>query len=350
MFRATLKSLFARKRRLILTVVSIVLGVGFVVGTFVLTDTMNKAFDDLFTDGRCGLATWSSGPSRRSSPRATGPGVAVRRGTRSGPRDPLADGRGGRRRRLGDPVTCPGYAQMKDPATGDPIGGVGPPTIGTNWTDTNPSAELRDGEPPRPPTRSSSMRRPRDATTWRSGEQVTILFRDRAGGVHDLRDRRLRRCRQPRRCHPGRCSTRRRPSASSTRKGVFDSISVLGDDGVRSRSAPGRDPAGAAGQGRGASPAPRSPTSNPKQLKEGLGFFRIALLVFAFIALFVGAFIIFNTFSIIVAQRSQGAGAAPSGGREQASGDDVGDRRGPRRRVRGGRPGHRRGGRRSRSC
>ncbi len=41
------------------------------------------------------------------------------------------------------------------------------------------------------------------------------------------------------------------------------------------------------------------------QLKEGLGFFRIALLVFAFIALFVGSFNIFNTFSIIVAQRAK---------------------------------------------
>src|SRR6185295_14701435 len=42
-----------------------------------------------------------------------------------------------------------------------------------------------------------------------------------------------------------------------------------------------------------------------KQLQEALGFFRTALLVFAFIALFVGAFIIFNTFSIIVAQRTR---------------------------------------------
>ena len=40
-------------------------------------------------------------------------------------------------------------------------------------------------------------------------------------------------------------------------------------------------------------------------MQEALGFFRTALLVFAFIALFVGAFIIFNTFSIIVAQRTR---------------------------------------------
>ena len=38
---------------------------------------------------------------------------------------------------------------------------------------------------------------------------------------------------------------------------------------------------------------------------EALGFIRTFLLVFAFIAVFVGAFIIFNTFSILVAQRSR---------------------------------------------
>ena len=39
------------------------------------------------------------------------------------------------------------------------------------------------------------------------------------------------------------------------------------------------------------------------QIRDNLGFLRIALLVFAFVALFVGAFLIFNTFSITVAQR-----------------------------------------------
>jgi putative ABC transport system permease protein len=42
---------------------------------------------------------------------------------------------------------------------------------------------------------------------------------------------------------------------------------------------------------------------NSDQIREDIGFLRIALLVFAFVALFVGAFLIFNTFSITVAQR-----------------------------------------------
>jgi cell division protein FtsX len=40
-------------------------------------------------------------------------------------------------------------------------------------------------------------------------------------------------------------------------------------------------------------------------LRQGLSFLSTALLVFAFISLFVGAFTIFNTFSIIVGQRTR---------------------------------------------
>ena len=41
------------------------------------------------------------------------------------------------------------------------------------------------------------------------------------------------------------------------------------------------------------------------ELEENLGFLRTFLLVFAYVALVVGAFIIFNTFSITVAQRTR---------------------------------------------
>ncbi len=39
------------------------------------------------------------------------------------------------------------------------------------------------------------------------------------------------------------------------------------------------------------------------EIKDDLGFLNTALLAFAGISLFVGAFIIFNTFSITIAQR-----------------------------------------------
>ncbi len=48
MLRATLKSLLSRKLRLILSGLAVVLGVMFVAGAFVLTNTLGNAFDGLF--------------------------------------------------------------------------------------------------------------------------------------------------------------------------------------------------------------------------------------------------------------------------------------------------------------
>ncbi len=50
MVRAAFKSLFARKMRLVLTAISIVLGVGFVAGTYIFTDTIQATFDELYGD------------------------------------------------------------------------------------------------------------------------------------------------------------------------------------------------------------------------------------------------------------------------------------------------------------
>src|SRR5580704_9290345 len=50
MFKATLKSLAAHKVRLALTGLAIVLGVSFMAGTFVLTDTVKHSFDNLFQE------------------------------------------------------------------------------------------------------------------------------------------------------------------------------------------------------------------------------------------------------------------------------------------------------------
>src|ERR1700759_3577439 len=48
MRKVTLRGLFAHKLRLALTALAIVLGVAFISGTFVLTDTLNNTFTVLF--------------------------------------------------------------------------------------------------------------------------------------------------------------------------------------------------------------------------------------------------------------------------------------------------------------
>ena len=48
MFSLTLKGLWAHKLRYALTGLAVVLGVAFMAGTMVLTDTMEKTFDGVF--------------------------------------------------------------------------------------------------------------------------------------------------------------------------------------------------------------------------------------------------------------------------------------------------------------
>src|SRR5215210_5848418 len=48
MASATLKGVLARKLRLTLTTLAVLLGVAFVSGTFILTDTMERSFDLIF--------------------------------------------------------------------------------------------------------------------------------------------------------------------------------------------------------------------------------------------------------------------------------------------------------------
>ena len=63
MTRVALRGLFGRKLRTVLTAVAIVLGVALVAGTLVLTDSIQKAFDNIFTDSRQGSSVVISGKS-----------------------------------------------------------------------------------------------------------------------------------------------------------------------------------------------------------------------------------------------------------------------------------------------
>src|SRR4051794_36156947 len=55
MFALELRGLLSRKMRTALTAVAIVLGVSLVAGTYILTDTINKSFDDVFATAAKGV-------------------------------------------------------------------------------------------------------------------------------------------------------------------------------------------------------------------------------------------------------------------------------------------------------
>jgi putative ABC transport system permease protein len=83
-------------------------------------------------------------------------------------------------------------------------------------------------------------------------------------------------------------------------------------DGINVANSPGVTPQELAARIRAALPATltvrtgaQEAANQTSELEEQLGFLRTFLLIFAYVALFVGAFIIFNTISITVAQRTR---------------------------------------------
>ena len=84
----------------------------------------------------------------------------------------------------------------------------------------------------------------------------------------------------------------------------YDSISVAAGSGSAG-GAQGGDRRRRSGATSPCARARRRPSSRRRTSRDALGFIRTALLVFAGVALLVGGFLIFNTFTVTVAQRTQ---------------------------------------------
>lgn len=298
MLLASLKGIMAHKLRLFLTALAVVLGVAFVAGTFVLTDTINKTFDTLFTEISAGTDLTVRAVSGFGED-AGGLDTAVRdtvpasliETVRRTPGVQAADG------------TVTGYAQFVD-KEGKAVASGGAPTLGFNWTEPGLSPlRLRSG---REPQRDGEV--VVDAVTAREhdfvvGERVKVLFRGPTqeftlvgitgfGEADNLAGATLAIFEE---------ATAQRVFG---KVGRYDSIEIKAAEGVGAVELRDRlvttVPAGVE-----VVTSKEVADESAEAVGQALGFFSTALLVFAGIALFVGGFIILNTFSILVAQRTR---------------------------------------------
>ena len=144
-----------------------------------------------------------------------------------------------------------------------------------------------------------------DDEGWALGDTVTVLG---AAGPAELTDRRHRHLRQRRR--PPRLVSlvaveRRRPRRRcSPSPAPTTCVVVAGDGSVTPDELATRiDAAVGSDEPQRSITGEADTADNQAEFKEDLSFFNTFLLAFAYIALFVGMFIIYNTFSIVVAQR-----------------------------------------------
>ena len=154
------------------------------------------------------------------------------------------------------------------------------------------------------PARSRSTRRRRSATALRSARRCASPAPAPPRPTAS-RDRQVRRQRVLRRRRRRAADARRRPSASpaspapSTRSSSAATPAVSAGDAARAH------PRACCPRTLDVRTGAQEAAQQTSDLESRLGFLRTFLLIFAYVALFVGAFIIFNTFSITVAQRTR---------------------------------------------
>jgi putative ABC transport system permease protein len=298
MTKITLRGLLARKLRLALTALAIVLGVTFVTGTLVLTDTLNRTFDTLVDTAYQHIDLQIRGTAAFNSDTA-----AAATGTADS--KPIPASLAAAVRRLPgvadvDPSVA-GYAQF---VSGQNAIGGAESALGFSFDPDRQlsSVQLVDGRAPR---RADDVVMDRGTATkyhFGVGDRVRVLSGGSPrsftvtgivtfGTADNLAGATLAGFSLP---------TAR---ALFQTRGEDDTINILakpGTDSIRLQRAIAKvlPPGVQVVSGQTVAGELSSAVGN------ALGFLSTALLVFALISLFVGAFTIFNTFSITIGQRT----------------------------------------------
>lgn len=299
MWRITLRGLVTHKVRYALTALAVLLGVAFMAGTFVFTDTIKHTFDGLFDD----VYSHTSAVVRAEQPFTPGANFTNQRRLIDGNLvTPILQTPG-----VTDiSVGVEGYAQLvgsDGKAIGNPAAGA--PTLGEAWTagaDRMEPYRFVEGRPPGNSHEVAIDKHSADVGNLEVGGRVTVLTKrePRAYTISGI----------------VRWGSADSPLGASitlfdlptaervlAEPGRVNEIDVAAAPGVSQQEMVERLRATLPNPGLEVITAAKVTEEGQTGVHQALAFFDAFLLVFAGIALFVGSFLIFNTFSIVVAQR-----------------------------------------------
>ena len=286
----SLKSLWARKVRALTTTFAVVIGVAFVAGSYILSDTIFAAFDEIFSESLSGTSVVVTAQNPVEQDNGEVPTIEASLLPRVQRTPGVKEAAGA--------IFTPG--SFFD-AAGEKIGQkFAPKFISSTLPGQLESLTYVDGHRPRGPTEASIDKATADGSGLRLGERIELIGQGAARRFTLVGFTQL-----------GSASfggssiaqvTLPAAQALTHKRGRFDQISVAAAAGVSPQALKRRIkaemPAGVRVE-TGSESADRA----SEEIRDGLGFLQTFLLVFGFIAVFVGSFLIFNTFSITVAQR-----------------------------------------------
>lgn len=299
MYRLTFTSILAHKRRLFTTALAVMLGVAFLAGTLILTDTIGRTFDNLMSDVYKGTDAVVRAPSAFNGVNNSGaqrPRVAASLVDTVARINGVAQAEG----------QIFGYARIiaKD---GTPLGNPanGAPTLGGNWSDFKQlnAFKLASGRAPQRAGEVVIDRKSSRDGNLAVGDTTTVLVQ---GGPQRVKIVGVAKFGSA--DSPGGASfvlfTLPEAQRLIAEPGKYDSISLVAASGV-SQTELVRRVSSALPAGIEVVTGKQVTKESQDDIKKALSFFNTFMLVFALIAVLVGAFMIFNTFSITVAQRTR---------------------------------------------
>ncbi len=290
MTRLAVKSLWARKIRALTTTLAVVIGVAFVAGTYILTDTTFAAFDEIFEDSlaKTDVVITAKDAVRQESGEAPSFKATVL---------PKAKRVPGTRVAAGQIFTPGGLFDAKNEQIGTQFA---PKFITSILPDALETQTYVEGREPRNAREAVLDESAAEEAGIGLGDTLKLASVERVAAYRVVGLTRLGEASWGGASVAGLIL----PEAQriTDKRGEFDQIAIAAKEGVSEETLKRRVQ-------RVTPPsllvetAKENAERNSDQIRDDLGFLRIALLVFAFVALFVGAFLIFNTFSITVAQR-----------------------------------------------
>jgi putative ABC transport system permease protein len=290
-----LRGLAARKLRAFLTSAAIFFGVAMVAGTLILTDTINNSFDNIFASANEHTdVTVKPTETVEDSRGAEPPPFSADLLSKTKQVEGVDDAAG----------TIFDYSVAILGDDGKRIGPTGPPHIAasvvperfTPWTYT-------EGHPPRGPNEVVFDNITAKEEKYKLGDRVRVAG---PGGVKAYRIVGIGEFGEGTELGGASIAqfTLDEAQLLTDKEGKFDEILVSAKPGVspeelKQRVSQALPPDVTVRTGQ------ETADAESQDIKDGFSFLTIALLVFAGIALFVGCFLIFNTFSITVSQRTQ---------------------------------------------
>ena len=300
MLRATLRTALAHKGRLFLSALAVILGVAFVTGSLMLTNALDRTFVDIIEGSaqdvqitkESAIGETAGDPGDDSDPLFVSQEIVEQVQQVEG----VAAAAGA--------ITRNGVYLID--TDGAVVGAVGPPALGLNW-EPNPElyvSTITEGRAPEAnsevvvddvtfPKLGYAIGDQINVVTPQGQVEVELVGTFKFGETGGLAGATLT------------SFTTERAQELLTAPGEWTSVDVAVADGFTDQEVADNISAALDDSSLAVKTRAEQVSDQSDALRDGLAFFNYIMLGFAGISLFVAAFLIYNTFTMLVAQRSQ---------------------------------------------